>query len=152
MENAKGWWIAIAVIVVVIIVAMVAGNGEGNPLASVSPSVSGSESVSPSASPVASATAKPLTYGEALKKYASTRIQLDTICQATPNYMVVKTGTTIMLDNRSAEARVVALDTAKYNLLKYGFRLVTLRPTKLPYTFTIDCGASQNVGRILVER
>ncbi|OGZ63830.1 MAG: hypothetical protein A3A98_00900 [Candidatus Staskawiczbacteria bacterium RIFCSPLOWO2_01_FULL_40_39] len=93
-----------------------------------------------------------LTYTQAVKLYVDKRIQFNDTCVASPNYVVFKKGTTIMLDNRSNKQRVISLDGVKYNLKPYGFVLVTLTTTaKLPHTIMIDCGTGQNNARILLQ-
>ncbi|MCX6706461.1 MAG: hypothetical protein NTV24_05195, partial [Candidatus Woesebacteria bacterium] len=42
----------------------------------------------------------PLTYARALTLYKDARIQLGVDCQASPNYVTYKNGTSIMIDNR----------------------------------------------------
>ena len=62
----------------------------------------------------------PISYAQALIKYADRRIQLDKICQAHPNIVTYKDNTGIMIDNRSAETRTVKIGTT-----------FTIKPTDL---------------------
>lgn len=153
-----------AVVILAVIVIFVIVGGRSDTVVMVSPTVSTSSSTSVSASPSSSAKVAPrvssspsvaqnLSYNQALDKYGSTtRIQFGMYCDATPNRMVIKTGTTIMLDNRAGEARTISLDTNKYLLAGYGFKLVSLTSTVPTRTIIIDCGSAQNVGQIIVQK
>lgn len=156
MNNNKTIGITIAVIVVIVVVALLIGKAKNGEQASPSPSASVSVSPSASASPTAKAGGTvggtTVAYADALTKYASRRIQFDARCQASPNQLTEKNGTAIMLDNRANVPRVIALDTMKYPMLAYGWRVITVSSRTLPHTFLIDCGTSQNVARITVER
>lgn len=89
-----------------------------------------------------------LTYSQALKQYQGKTVQFDATCQANPDRQVFKTGTSIMLDNRSNVSRSVKLGST-YTLGAYGFRIVKLNTLG---TFNVDCGTSQNVATITVEK
>ncbi len=92
-----------------------------------------------------------LTYQAALVKYATTRIQFDTECRATPNQNTFKVGTELMLDNRAPVSRKIKAGSV-YTIPAYGFKIVKLTGTTLPSTWLIDCGASQNVATILIQK
>lgn len=95
-----------------------------------------------------------VSYEKALEVYTGkTRIQLmgDTVCQVSPTMATYKNGTSIMLDNRTAEARTVTLGTA-YTVPAYGFKIVKLSSTTLPVTLLMDCGKQQNVATILLQK
>lgn len=141
----------VAVVVILVVVGGRSDNGDGIPTASPSESAMVSASPQTSANPHASV-APTLSYEEASKKYAGTRIQFDARCQAIPNYITIKKGTAIMLDNRSGDARTVSVGTVKYSLAGYGFRIVTPSSATLPATLLIDCGSAQNVGQILIQK
>ncbi len=100
---------------------------------------------------ISTATASPKTYTDLVKTYADRRIQFDINCQAIPGNVTFKNGTTIMLDNRSGDARTITLAGVKYQLAGYGYAIVTLRSTVLPKEMLLSCGSAINVGRILLQ-
>lgn len=55
-----------------------------------------------------------LKYADALKLYGDKRIQLDKVCQAHPNNVTYKNGTSIMIDNRSPQSAKVHLVLIQY--------------------------------------
>lgn len=122
-----------------------------------SPSVSSS----PKRSPRTSATSFPtqvsrlgtegLTYGEAINKYTANRIQLNTSCQASPSQLILKKGAKIMIDNRASVARAIAIDGKTYSLEAYGFSIFSLSGSVLPHTAHLDCGASKNVAKFIIQ-
>lgn len=91
---------------------------------------------------------KALTYAQALAKYQGKRLQFTADCQATPDRQTFKAGTSIMLDNRAPKALNVKVGST-YTLGKYGFRIITLNTIG---TFLVDCGTSQNVATITVQK
>ena len=94
-----------------------------------------------------------ISYQNALKLYGDRRIQFDSTCQSIPNDVTFKVGTTIMLDNRSAKARIISLDNVNYSIRPYGYIIVTLNTSAaLPHTVSVDCGKGENQGRILLQR
>jgi|SRR3989344_7573471 len=103
--------------------------------------------VYPSPNPVQSAS----TYTELVKKYNGKRIQFDKYCQANPSNVTFKNGTSIMLDNRSGDARIVSVGGVKYSLAGYGYKVITLSSTSLPKELLLSCGSSGNVGKILLQ-
>ena len=107
-----------------------------------------SEQTSPDAT-----TGTTLSYTKAVNLYADRRIQFDNNCVVTPNYITFKKGTAIMLDNRAPKDVSVSLDSTKYSLKAYGFKIITLTTTAtLPHTIMVDCGSGQNNGRILLQQ
>lgn len=92
-----------------------------------------------------------LSYQKALVTYKDRRIQLDKACQATPNNVTYKNGTSIMIDNRSPEARTFKLGST-YTIKGYGFRIITLNSSTVPATWLLDCGAGQNAATILIQK
>ncbi|MCM2338834.1 MAG: hypothetical protein NDI62_00030 [Burkholderiales bacterium] len=92
-----------------------------------------------------------ISYADALVKYKNSRIQLDETCQAIPNNVTYKNNTYVMVDNRSASPRSIKLG-ADYTVRAYGFRLIKLSSDTLPATFLLDCGNSQNVATILIQK
>lgn len=91
---------------------------------------------------------KALTYTQAVAKYKGKTIQFTADCQASPDRQVFKKGTSIMLDNRAPKALTVKVGSS-YTLGKYAFRIITLNSTG---TFLVDCGTSQNVATVIVEK
>jgi hypothetical protein len=89
-----------------------------------------------------------LAYAEAVKRYGTQRIQFDTRCQATPASATFKSGLEIMLDNRADTERSIVFSGKTYNIAAYDYAAVKLTETGIIY---IDCDASQNVARLLVQ-
>lgn len=111
--------------------------------------------VSPPKAPVPTAN-KPvsLSYQKALELYKENkRIQLsgDVVCQASPNNVMYKNGTSFMIDNRTAKTLTVKVGST-YNIEPYGFRVVTLTSGVLPVTYLLDCGNQQNVAKIVLQK
>lgn len=95
--------------------------------------------------------AKPITYAQALQIYKDVRIQLNQDCQATPNNVTHKNNTYIMIDNRADKARIVKVGSS-FSVPAYGFQIVKLSSASLPATWYVDCGSSQNVATILIQK
>lgn len=96
------------------------------------------------------------TYEQALLAYAGKRIQFNEKCQGTPGQMVLKTGTKIMLDNRSKYIQTINLDGTKIVLPAYGWQTATVTTkNQLPYNFGIDCksvnGTTENGAMINLQ-
>ncbi|TSC76013.1 MAG: hypothetical protein G01um101431_1031 [Parcubacteria group bacterium Gr01-1014_31] len=138
----------------------------GNPPATLLPSqipVAGS-TVSPapggSATPRTSPTVRPgttpkpgaLSYGDALAKYGDWRIQLNSKCQAQPPKMTVKTGTSILLDNRAPTPKTATLDGTVYKLAAYDFRIIRMTAATLPHTAILHCDPLKNVAQITIQK
>ena len=116
-----------------------------------------------SPSPIAGASAKPVAkkstatptpsgnYTQLVKEYEGKRIQFDERCQVTPQNPTYKNGTSIMIDNRSSSPRSVMVGGTKYDLVAYGYRVVTLSSSSLPKELAVSCGSSGNVGKILLQ-
>ncbi len=92
-----------------------------------------------------------LSYTDAVAKYGDKRIQLNSACQAMPNNVTYKAGTSIMIDNRSPQTAKVRLGGV-FSIKPYGFKIVKLSSANLPATYYIDCGTSQNVATVLVQK
>ena len=149
----KTWWI---VLVIVVVGAWLAYSNKMPSL----PGLVGQNQLSPS--PVAGTAAKPVVkkstvpvstknYTELVKEYEGRRIQFDDRCQTTPQNPTYKNGTSILLDNRSASIRTVVVGGTKYDLVAYGYRVVTLSSSSLPKELLLSCGSSGNVGKILLQ-
>jgi len=92
-----------------------------------------------------------IAYADALIKYKDKRIQLDKICQATPNRVTYKDNIGIMIDNRSAQTRTVKVG-ATYTIKPWGFKIIVLPDVYLrSSTLLVDCDKSQNVATVLVQ-
>jgi hypothetical protein len=146
--NKTFWWIVTVVIIVLAVWAFV--NKSGTPL-----DLSGSPSPSVGASPSTSATSSGIgatTYSALVAQYGTNRIQFDAGCQAIPKVAVFKTGTKVMFDNRSGDARIITIGGVKYSFLGYGYRIIKLGSTQLPATVKLNCGSAINVGTITVEK
>lgn len=92
-----------------------------------------------------------LPYTQLREQYMGRRVQFDQYCQASPSVMSQKNGTTIMLDNRSGDARKVAIAGITYSIPGYGWAFATLRSSVLPKTYTINCGSAVNVGSVTIQ-
>lgn len=99
---------------------------------------------------VATSPAVSLSYEQALIKYKDARLQLDKTCQASPDKMTFKNGTSIMIDNRAPVSRTVKVGST-YTIKAYGFKIIKLSASKLPVTYLVDCDKSQNVSTILLQ-
>lgn len=95
--------------------------------------------------------AKTLSYNEALAAYPTNRIQLDKVCQAHPNNVTYKNGTSIMIDNRSPQPAKVKLGST-FTIRPYSFKIIKLSSATLPSTLLLDCGTSQNVATVLIQK
>ncbi|MEK7125061.1 MAG: hypothetical protein AAB864_01560 [Patescibacteria group bacterium] len=130
-------------------------------LADTSPSPSGAAYVSPSpgtGSPTKpkatpSVSAAPLSYSQALQQHTGRLMQFDAYCQVRPStQIVVKNGQTVMFDNRSGDARWFSLNGVGYQIAGYGYRILPMTSKSLPETVVVDCGAAQNVAKIIVQQ
>ncbi len=153
--GGKYLWILIGLVVVV---AIYLGSGEkagqNTVINTKSPSPSSSPSKSTSVKPSVKGSPAPTpsqSYTELVKQYEGKRIQFDERCQAVPNSLTFKNGDLIMLDNRSASAKTVSIGGTKYDLVAYGYRIVTLSSPNLPKELAVGCGSSGNTGKILLQ-
>jgi hypothetical protein len=92
-----------------------------------------------------------ISYADALIKYKDARIQLNQICQATPNNVTYKNNTNIMIDNRSSVAHTVKIGTT-FNIKPWEFKIIKLSSATLPVTWLMDCDKSENIATILVQK
>ena len=94
-----------------------------------------------------------LAYTAAVELYGDRRIQFDETCVALPNYMALKKGTAIMLDNRASVARKISVGGVAYNIAAYDYQVITLSTgAPLPITLNVDCGTGQQNARILLQQ
>ncbi len=156
------WWI-IGVILAILVIWWIAKgdsyDATATPTYSGTPAVTATNSASPLATADAtisgvgpSGTATNATYSALVTQYAGKRIQFDAGCQAIPKTAVFKTGTKVMFDNRSGDARTIVINGTSYSFPGYGYKVITLSSTTLPKTFMIDCGSAQNTGTITIEK
>jgi hypothetical protein len=149
MKN-KRLWVLLGVVVVVLMVFWIIQSRHHNSTSSQNTSAnSQTNTPTPQPTPPPSNNA---AYNQALVTYTSRRIQFQQSCQAVPNVVVYKTGTTIMLDNRASISHTIKMDGVSYLIGAYNFRLVTLSNSKLPHMTLIDCDKSQNVATITIEK
>lgn len=95
-----------------------------------------------------------LSYQNALLQYKDDkRVQITgtTFCQVSRNNLMYKNGTSIMLDNRSAQTHTIKIDNT-YVIGGYGFKIVNLSSSVLPKTFLVDCDKQQNITKILLQK
>lgn len=95
-----------------------------------------------------------MSYQNALTLYKDNkRIQIsgDSFCQVSPNNVMYKNGTSVMIDNRSSKTRTIKIGTT-YTIEAYGFRIVKLSSGTLPATILMDCDKQQNVAKILLQK
>lgn len=158
MKKNRNLWILVAVAVVVLVIVWLAQSNSddvgnvnlfGNKsTVSPSPSVSSVRNiVKPKATSIPSVS----NYSQLVKEYGSRRLQFDERCQMTPVSPTFKNGTKIMLDNRSGTAKTISVDAKNYQIIAYGYQVITLSGSSLPRTMAVNCGSSVNVGRILLQ-
>ena len=163
-NNAWYWVIGVLVVILVIVFAVRAHNNNAAVSGTASTTattdqtaltptedISAGSADLPTTAGVAPVT---ISYADALTTYANDRIQFDSLCQATPNTMAVKTGTKIMLDNRAPDARIIHLgDLGDFSVKGYGFKIVDLSLAGLTMnTIAVDCGTSQNVAVLTIQK
>ncbi|MFA5932208.1 MAG: hypothetical protein WC793_02415 [Candidatus Paceibacterota bacterium] len=154
MEDTKNknLWIGLAVVLV-----LVAGFLFWSMKKAVAPAVTDSnpvveptEDVTPGSVNTGSPAAS-ISYANALIKYKNARLQLDPTCQASPDKMTFKNGASLMVDNRSSAQRTVKVGSV-FSIKAYGFKIIKLSSATLPATWYVDCGKSQNVSTILIQK
>jgi len=151
----KNQWLLLIVVVLVAVLGywLMGGGGKlagdffASPTASPSPSPT-AKAYKPGSSPVATPSK---SYSDLVKEYEGRIIQFGDRCQVTPLNPTYKNGTSIMLDNRSSEARTVKVGDKSYNLQGYGYWIINLSSSSLPKELSINCGAALNVGKILLQ-
>ena len=155
-KNMQLWiWVIVGIVVVVVIAYFVFGNKPtGNSVVMTTPTVSPTPTLNSTQDISANdigAGALPISYANALIKYANKRIQLNQNCQATPNNVTYKDNTGIMIDNRSSESRTIKVGTT-FTIKPWGFKIVVLPDVYLKSkTLLVDCGTYQKVATILIQ-
>jgi hypothetical protein len=153
-KNKNMWvWGGVVVLAIIIIWAVMARNSSAPTTSTGTDATQGTtdESKIDSTEDVGTSTAAPLSYKQALVTYANARLQLDKTCQASPSNMTFKNGSKIMIDNRSAVARTVKVGST-FSIKAWGFKIVDLSSSTLPATWLVDCGVSQNVATITIQK
>ncbi len=153
-NNNNTVWIVLGLVIVALVLFFAFRNKSGqsdqsatdNDSAVVEPSEDLSDGSVNVGAPAAS-----LSYAQALVKYKDARIQLDEMCQATPNRATYKNGATIMIDNRSHLGRTLKIG-GPLTIKPWSFKLVKLSTPTVPATWLIDCDTRQNVGTILIQK
>ncbi len=91
------------------------------------------------------------SYTQTVVQYGNQRIQFDMRCQAVPVNGVYANGSSIMLDNRSGDARIITIDGKQYKVAGYGWAVVKLSVSNPPASWLVDCGSARNVSRINIQ-
>ena len=114
---------------------------------SVNASTSGNGTVAPVTSAVS------MSYQTALETYKDKRIQFNQNCEAFPSETTYKNGTTLMIDNRSPRTLRLKFLTS-ISVSPYSFKIVKLSTPEstLPRAVFVDCGDSENVATILLQK
>jgi hypothetical protein len=157
-KNSKIWAVVVIIVVIAIVFMVRAKNHKEssidiNNYGDMSQvQVEGTEDTTETKTPVlATNPATKLTYQQASTMYKDKRIQLDKTCQAFPNNVTYKNGTSIMIDNRAGVARTLNIN-GPVSIKAYGFKIVKLSSATLPKTILVDCGTGQNVATILLQK
>lgn len=140
----------VAMFFLIILALIMSRPNLSNPDVSLSPEPNANSSAQPSKSKTA--VVPKVTYETLLKQYEGRRIQFDKNCQAIPNQLTFKNGTSVMFDNRSGDARTFALNETVYQVGGHNWKIITLSSKTLPFKYLIDCGSAQNVGSITIQR
>ncbi len=158
MDSKKNLWMGIGAVVVLALIVWMVTKGDSGikvPLEEdmttenevvIEPKEDRTKGSVNTAVPVA-----PLSYQEALNKYADARIQIGVSCQVTPANSTYKNGTTLMLDNRTSESKDIKLGTA-FSIAPYSFKLVKLESANLPATWLMDCDNMRNVATVFIQK
>jgi hypothetical protein len=153
MENNKNLWIGVVVVVILVFVFYFM-NKNSTPVV-INNTVDNQGVVSTEDTSAGSINAgvsvAPISYASALIKYKNARIQLDKMCQATPNNVTYKNNASIMIDNRAPVARTVKVGSV-FSVKAWGFKIIKLSSATLPSTWLVDCDKSQNVATVLIQK
>ncbi len=96
-----------------------------------------------------------VAYTDALKTYANKRIQFSNSmyakeCQASPSAVTFASGVKFMIDNRMAKTlNLHFINGLTYSLPAYSFEIISLQT---PATYKVDCGSTQNVVTIQIQK
>jgi len=90
-------------------------------------------------------------YSALVNQYGDKRVQFDEGCQMRPSDVSFKSGTAVMLDNRSPSQRTIKVGNQSYYFQPYGYKILTLSSAALPASLKISCDATPDVGNILLQ-
>ena len=96
-----------------------------------------------------------VAYTAALKTYTNKRIQFSNSmyakeCQASPSAVTFASGVKFMLDNRMGKTLNLHFTNGlTYSMPAYSFEIISLQT---PATYKVDCGATQNVVTIQIQK
>ena len=96
-----------------------------------------------------------VAYTDALKTYTNKRIQFSNSmyakeCQASPTAVTFASGVKFMLDNRMAKTLNLHFTNGlTYSMPAYSFEIISLQT---PATYKVDCGSTQNVVTIQIQK
>jgi hypothetical protein len=151
--SKKVLWL-IVVVVVAIAIYLVWGGGSGSILTNLPGIYNASPSPTPATGtykPKATPVAGTKSYTDYVKEYEGRRIQFGENCQMVPVRPTYKNGTSILLDNRSAQSRTIAMGGKTYSLQGYGYQVINLSSPALPKEMSVSCGSNPSVGIILLQ-
>lgn len=92
------------------------------------------------------------SYDEAVRAYGDHRVQFGENCLATPARASFKSGSNIMLDNRSNETKVFVVGGVSYTVAARDFVGIQLPVVGESQDIMIDCGSMENVATLVVQR
>lgn len=151
MHMNKNQWLILIVVVLVAAAGYWLMEKEGKFAGVMKYSPTPSSKAAPKSAAKATPAAPAKSYTELVKEYEGRRIQFDQYCQAVPKDITYKNGTSIMLDNRSGDARSIKVGNDTHSLAGYGYKIVNLSRTSLPSEILLSCGSAVNVGKILLQ-
>ncbi len=155
--NKAYYWFA-ALIVIIVIVLLITRRTEAPGVGSADSSVTPTETVVVSGAPQATVarTVTPVTgrlpYTQAVVAYKGRMMQFDAACATAPSILTIKNGATLLFDNRTPKVITFGLDTTKYTIPAYDYRLVAVTAKTFPHATSVDCNARPNVGTINVQK
>jgi hypothetical protein len=151
--QSKNLWIGLGVVVIVVLgfVFWSMNNASAPVVEDNTTTVADSTEDTSTGSINTGSPAATISYTNALIKYKDARLQLDKTCQASPNKMTFKNNAYLMVDNRAPVDRTIKVGSV-LNIKAYGFKIVKLSSSNLPATWLVDCGTSQNVATILIQK
>lgn len=89
------------------------------------------------------------SYAELILAYKGKTLQFGDACQMPISSYVYKTGTEVLLDNRTNVPVAIKLAGMSYDLSAYGYKVVTLSTEG---KFMVSCGDNQNVATVTIQK